>query len=208
MAAQRKSKSGSGRGGRRETGGFLRAVKGAVQSGLERIVSALPPADDSLDAMDLLKAQHRYVDKLFADIENADGAPKTRAFRELADMLAIHATIEERVFYPGVKTASTEELLREAAEEHLAMKRVLADLLELSTDGDEFDAKLSVLKEEVHHHALEEEEGKLFPKLRAEMDPDYMAALAGEMIALMVGLQWKGDARHAVPAETDQAAPV
>jgi hypothetical protein len=156
--------------------------------------------------MDLLKAQHRYVDELFSRIQAAGGGRKMGAFRELADMLAMHATIEERIFYPGVKLRSTEELLRESAAEHLAMKRVLADLLDIAIDSHEFDAKLELLKEEVHHHAVEEEERKLFPILRAELDRDYMAGLAGEMIAFMVGLETKGAARNGVRRETRQAA--
>jgi hemerythrin superfamily protein len=196
-------KSNGGRGG-----GIVQTVRDAVRGGMEKIVNVLPVSDDSLNALDLLKAQHRYVDKLFAAVASAQGARKASAFRELADLLAMHATIEEQVFYPGVKKASTEELLRESLEEHLAMKRVLADLLQTSPDSAEFDAKLSVLKEEVHHHAIEEEEGKLFPKLRDELDEGYLAGLAGEMIALMVGLQLKGNASAGVPAETGQAAPL
>ena len=186
---------------------MLGAARDAVRGGLQRLAH-LGAGDDGLDAMDLLKAQHRYVDKLFAQVEGARGAQKASAFRELADMLAVHATIEERIFYPTVKMASTEELLHESAEEHLAMKRVLADLLAADTDSDDFDAKLTVLQELVVHHAKEEEEGKLFPKLRAEADPDLMAALAGEMIALMVELQQQGRPRDAVPSETAEAAPL
>jgi hypothetical protein len=74
--------------------------------------------------------------------------------------------------------------------------------------GETFDAKLSVLEEQVHHHAIEEEEAKLFPMVRAAVDDDYRAALAGEMIALMVEAQEKGAPRNAIPAETDEAAPL
>ena len=162
---------------------------------------------DDLDAIDLLRAQHRAVDGLFRQIQAAKGTSKAASFRELADLLAVHATIEEWIFYPGVRSAETEELLAESTEEHLAMKRTLADMLDEDVDGETFDAKLSVLQEQVHHHAIEEEEAKLFPKVRAATDDDYRAAMAGAMIALMVELQQKGAPRNDVPAETEEAAP-
>jgi len=163
---------------------------------------------DDLDALDLLRAQHRAIDLLFRAIQSAKGATKSTSVRELADMLAVHATIEEWIFYPGVRSAGTEELLAESSEEHLAMKRTLADMLDEDVSGDAFDAKLSLLQEQVHHHAIEEEEAKLFPKVRAATDEDYRAALAGAMIALMVELQQKGAPRKTIPSETDEAAPL
>jgi hemerythrin superfamily protein len=195
--SRRDSKKGSG----------LKAMAGAVLGGISKIARAMG-SDDNLDATDLLKAQHRYVEKLFAEIQKSTGARKAAAFRELADMLAVHATIEEKIFYPNVKTARTEDMLAESVEEHLAMKRTLADLMEMDTNGEDFDATLKVLEEEVTHHAKQEEERKLFPLVRAEQDEDFRAALAGEMIALMVALDQRGNPRAAVPSETSAPAPI
>jgi len=192
---------------RGKPGGLFRTMGSALSKGLDNIARAMATADD-LDGLDLLKAQHRAVDRLFRDIQSAKGARKATSFRELADLLAVHATIEEWIFYPGVRSAETEELLAESREEHLAMKRTLADLLDQDVAGETFDAKLSVLEEQVHHHAMEEEEGKLFPKVRAATYDDYRAALAGAMIALMVELQEKAAPRDAVRAETREAAPL
>src|SRR6266850_440469 len=72
--------------------------------------------DESLDAVDLLKAQHRRVEDLFGEIEKAHGKRKGDLFDELADALAIHAAVEEEIFYPAVKMAETEQVLREAVE--------------------------------------------------------------------------------------------
>jgi hypothetical protein len=196
------------RNGSSEKRGIFATVAGMVSSGLAAVLEATEP-DDSLDAIDLLRAQHRYVEKLFSQIESARGSSNKRAaFRELADILAIHATIEERIFYPAVKSRATTELLAESAEEHLAMKRSIADILENDVAGDEFDAKLSVLQEQVHHHAVEEEERKLFLIVRKETDADFRAGLASEMIGLMVELEDKGSPRDAIPDETDRAVHV
>jgi hypothetical protein len=118
-----------------------------------------------MNAIDLLKQQHRDVEDLFEEFEGAgEGAKKTRErlCREISDQLAIHAEIEEKLFYPESKQEATEELLRESVEEHLQMKRMIADLLEGGTEDEQFVAKMTVLKEEVEHHVKEEEED-LFP---------------------------------------------
>src|SRR5438309_872588 len=98
-----------------------------------------------MNAIEMLEAQHRQVEQLFSRIENAQGEEKWRLFLEVADALAIHATIEERHFYPAVKEKRTEDILLEALEEHLTVKRTLADLLRTEIGDETFDAKLKVL---------------------------------------------------------------
>jgi len=124
-----------------------------------------------MNAIKMLKQQHREVEKLFKQFESAKSAgPRQKAFEEIADALAVHATIEEKHFYPAVKKAQTEDILLEAVEEHLEIKRVIADLLEMDGGEDQFAAKVKVLQEDVEHH-VEEEEGEMFPKCRkAKMD--------------------------------------
>lgn len=199
----------SGRGAKQASTGIFGNMVRVATDGLNRLADAVSSSDsDSLNAMDLLKAQHRAVDKLFAQVQEATGSEKRASFRELAELLTIHAAIEEKVFYPAVNRPATRDLLMESVEEHLAMKRLLADLMSLDSADDAFDAKLKVLEEQVHHHAIEEEEGELFPRLREGFDNDYMAALAGEMIALMVDLQQKTEARRAALIETEEATPI
>ena len=119
-----------------------------------------------MNAIDLLKSQHREVEKLFAELEKAkDSRQKQKLFGELADSLAGHATIEEHQFYPAVRAKRTEDILLESLEEHLGIKRVLADLLKIDANDKTFDAKLKVLKEQVEHHVGEEEK-ELFPKVK------------------------------------------
>ena len=160
-----------------------------------------------MNALDLLIEQHDEVEDLFDMIEKASGEKKTELFEELADKLAAHATIEEKLFYPTVKRKETAELLMESSEEHLAIKRVLADLIEMDTDDEHFDAKLTVMREEVDHHAREEEEEKLFPKVRKLMSSEELEALGGEMEALFEQLLSE-EPRMSVADETDHAAPI
>lgn len=159
-----------------------------------------------VNVLDLLEGQHREVDALIAELESSRG-DRAAVFRSLADKLAAHATVEEKIFYPAVMRSKTSEQLHESVEEHLAIKRVLADLLDLdpAADRDRFDAKLSVLKETVTHHAHEEEETKLFPVVRKIMTADELAALGNEVLAMFEDLM-AHEPRRNVPAETDHAA--
>jgi hemerythrin superfamily protein len=141
--------------------------------------------DNQLNALDLLIEQHDEVDLLIKRLkeEELEGQDKMFLFFELADKLAAHASMEEQIFYPAVRAKQTEEILLESTEEHLSIKRVLADMLTTDLDDPRFEAQLSLLEEQVEHHAREEEEGELFPKLRNLMTGQELAALGSEMLA-------------------------
>jgi hypothetical protein len=163
---------------------------------------------ETTDALELLRQQHDEVDELIGRIEDSDEADeKEELFVQLADKLAAHSAIEEKLFYPSVLDDQTEEQLLEATEEHLAVKRVLADMLALDVDDEHWDAKLSVLKEEVRHHARDEEEGKLFKILEGQLTDDFRAALGNEMLAMFEDLLER-EPRMQVPSETSEAAPL
>ncbi len=161
---------------------------------------------ETTDILELLKMQHDEVDELIGKIEDSDDpGEKAELFTELADNLAAHATMEEKLFYPSVMAKQTEELLIESTEEHLSVKRILADMLSLDVEDAHFDAKLTVLKEQVRHHAREEEEGELFPKVRKLLDKDELAALGNDCLAMFEAVLATGPSKQ-VPAETAQAA--
>ena len=161
-----------------------------------------------MDAIELLMQQHAEVDELFEQIESAKAPQKKWAlFEEVADKLAVHATIEERHFYPAVKARRTEDILLESLEEHLSIKRLLADLLDTPADDQTFDAKIKVLQEQVEHH-VGEEESDLFPKVRKLLDATELDALEQEMVAEQEQLLEEGEPRAAVPQQTDEPAHI
>ncbi len=57
-----------------------------------------------------------------------------------------------------------EELVKEGVEEHHVVKILMDEIEDLMPDDDAFVAKMTVLIENVEHHAEEEEE-ELFPQL-------------------------------------------
>jgi iron-sulfur cluster repair protein YtfE (RIC family) len=161
-----------------------------------------------LDVLDILRTQHDDVFQLIEDLEAGKG-DRSEIFDELADKLAAHTAVEEKIFYPAVLDDTTNDMLHEAVEEHLAVKRLLSDMLGLDPENDkeEFDAKLAVLKEDLEHHAREEEEDKLFPFVRKSKSTDERAALANEVLAMfedMIGTE----PRFEIPEETREAAPL
>jgi hemerythrin superfamily protein len=122
------------------------------------------------DAIAFLKSEHRAVEDLFKKFEKAgDGATKQK--RQLVDQmiaeLSRHAAIEEQVLYPWCREyieGEDDEVL-EALEEHHVVKWLLWELESLSARDERFDAKVTVMMENVRHH-VEEEESDLFSDLR------------------------------------------
>lgn len=161
--------------------------------------------DTTTDVLEILAAQHAEVDELIEQIEKGEGGSKAALFTELADKLAAHASVEETFFYPTIMAEGTEDLLKESVEEHLSVKRLLADMIAVGVDDESFDAKLTVLKEQVGHHAHKEEEAKLFPKLREMYSADERAALGNEFLVQFEELMLSHPYKN-VPAETGAPA--
>src|SRR5947208_15633096 len=133
-----------------------------------------------MDAIALLKKDHRTVESLFARFEK-------KPSKEIADRfvreLAIHAAIEEQVFYPVLrkraeseKLEEAEEKVLEALEEHHVAKWVLSEIQDLDEDDERFEAKCMVLIESVRHH-VKEEEGPLFRFARRLFKRDQLTEL-------------------------------
>ena len=160
-----------------------------------------------MDAVKLLTTQHRELEALLKKIEEADDKAKATLFTQAADQLTVHITAEEQLFYPAVRAKRTEDILLESLEEHLSLKRLLADLLALAASEQTFEPKFKVLKEQTEHHHEEEEE-HLFPKVEKLLDESQRATLGDEMQALQKQLKQQGDPSAAVTEQTDAAAPL
>jgi hemerythrin superfamily protein len=160
-----------------------------------------------MNAIELLKQQHDEVEELFEQFEKARGAKKEIIFGKIADALAIHATIEEKAFYPSCKAEDTEELLREAVEEHLSVKRLLADAMRCEPDDPQFEAKAAVIKEQVLEH-VKEEEKELFPMVKKLFSRDELEDLGVVMEDMARELAAMGSPREQVPSETGAPAPL
>jgi hemerythrin superfamily protein len=132
-----------------------------------------------MDAITLLKQDHKTVEKLFKQFEKAkQPAQQRKIARQVIKELSIHAAIEEMLFYPAVRARvpKAEETVLEALEEHYIVKWVLSELEDMKPDHERFKAKMTVMIESVRHH-VEEEESELFPDVRKAIKRKELAEL-------------------------------
>jgi hemerythrin superfamily protein len=140
-----------------------------------------------MDAIVLLKDDHKTVEKLFRGFEQAgDRAMKTK--RRLVDQmireLTVHAYIEEQLFYPAARAAApdTTDHVLESIEEHHVVVWLLSELVGMDPADERFTAKVTVLIENVRHH-VEEEEQDWFPQVRKAMGRKVLQQLGEDMAA-------------------------
>jgi len=123
------------------------------------------------DAVQLLTNDHREVKALFKKYDklvSADAQPEERQKLALliCNMLTVHATIEEEIFYPAARDALSEvDLLNEAEVEHASAKDLIAQIETMDPMDSLYDAKVTVLGEYIDHH-VQEEENEMFPKAK------------------------------------------
>jgi hemerythrin superfamily protein len=116
------------------------------------------PSQNHLDAIALLKADHRKVEELFATFEAATSAAKKQALVEkICTELSAHTVIEEEIFYPACRGNVEEDLLNEGYVEHNGSKVLIAELIASAPNEEFYDAKVKVLSEQIEHHVHEEE---------------------------------------------------
>ena len=124
----------------------------------------------AIDAIDILKADHEKVTKLFKEFErlhqDESDAEAESVAQEICNELTIHATVEEEIFYPELREAiDDEDLIDEAEVEHATAKDLIADISGMTYADDKFAAKVTVLGEYIAHHVKEEHE-EMFPLAR------------------------------------------
>jgi hemerythrin-like domain-containing protein len=131
-------------------------------------------SDAPRDAIALLKQDHRTVEQLFDQFEEADEGELAAIAERVCQLLTVHAQIEEEILYPAAKEQFEDEeelaLVNEAAVEHGTAKDLIAKIEEMTPDDEAFKATVKVLSEYIKHH-VKEEEGELFPALKqTELD--------------------------------------
>lgn len=136
------------------------------------------------DPVALLKEDHTLVKGLFDKFESAKSeGPKVKAARQALIELKVHAAIEEEIFYPAfdkqLGNKEAHEVYLEAEEEHHVAHMLIAELDGLADDDEHFEAKFTVLAENVRHH-IEEEETQMLPKAK-ELGKELLMQLGEQM---------------------------
>lgn len=121
----------------------------------------------TMNAVALIKADHKKVKALFSEFEKTEEMEeKIRIAHEAIKELKIHAIIEEDIFYPAVRQEiGDEELMNEAEEEHRVAKTLIKELEKADSSDEHFEAKFTVLAENVRHH-IKEEETEMLPETK------------------------------------------
>ena len=138
------------------------------------------PESQVLDAIALLKQDHRTVEDLFAQFEKASGEGRKQTIAEQICLeLSVHAKIEEEIFYPACEGKVEEDLLKEAYVEHDGAKLLIAQIMAGEPSDEFYEAKVTVLQEQIEHHVEEEEkrmEGLFSQARKAGLDMDALGA--------------------------------
>jgi hemerythrin superfamily protein len=142
----------------------------------------------STDAIVLLKNDHKEIKKLFRQFESAgENATKRKGeiVREIIEALTVHTYIENEVMYPEVRKLlpGLEDDVLESYEEHHVADLLCAELHTMKPEDERFDAKTTVLIENVTHH-IDEEEQDWFPKVREGLNRKQLQEIGARMIEL------------------------
>jgi hemerythrin superfamily protein len=153
------------------------------------------------DAIEFLQAQHRAAERLFAAYWAAPAAGDQRPLLlELADVLTAHSTIEERHFYPALRSDETNALLEDSYDDHRELKEIILHLLDVGPLDETFSAELEQLQARIQEHVAVEER-ELFPRARSLLGAERLARLAAAMTATMKELHDDGPAHEHLAAE-------
>src|SRR6202044_779420 len=132
------------------------------------------PRSGQVDAIALLKADHRQVETWFEQFEHARSAGRKQALAtKICNALKVHTEIEEEIFYPAFLSATADkDMHHEAVVEHAGAKELIAQIEEMNAGDDYFEAKVTVLSEMIKHHVKEEEQpGGMFAEAKkSDMD--------------------------------------
>lgn len=140
----------------------------------------------STDAIVLLKQDHKEILKAFQDFEKAgENATKTKGkiVDRIIELLTVHTYLENEVMYPRVRALlpDLEDDIDESYEEHHVADLLVVELAAMKPDAERFDAKTTVLIENVRHH-ISEEEDEWFPQVREGLGRKQLQEIGAEML--------------------------
>lgn len=167
------------------------------------------------DAVALLTADHAEVRKLFkqfASLKDKEDREheKAQVVAEVCRALTLHADLEEELIYPAAReTIDNDDLVDEAEVEHQSAKILIGELEAMEPGDPLYNAKMTVLSEQIEHH-VKEEEGEMFPRLKkSRLDlKDLGAVLKARKAELSAIKQQKPNGRGRIaPAIPSKAKP-
>ena len=139
------------------------------------------------DAIVLLKSDHKDVKALFRRFQKkgTSDAAKGQLVAKIIELLTVHTYIENECMYPEVRKLlpDVEDDILESYEEHHVADVLIVELNSMTPDDERFEAKTTVLIENVSHH-IEEEEQEWFPKVREGLSRSQLQDLGARMLEM------------------------
>jgi iron-sulfur cluster repair protein YtfE (RIC family) len=139
----------------------------------------------STDAIVLLRNDHQEVRQQFRAFRKQDQTPeqKQRIVDTIIELLTVHTYIENEVMYPRVRELlpDLEDDVLESYEEHHVADVLTMELAAMGPEDERFEAKTTVLIENVEHH-MQEEEQDWFPKVREGLGRKQLQELGEELL--------------------------
>src|SRR4029434_9364241 len=136
-----------------------------------------------MDALELLKTDHKTVKELFKKAEGSENKKQQlQLFEKIKTVLETHTHIEETVFYPAVaKNEELKDMVLESLEEHKQVKTLPREMAHLLSESKTSHPKLNAMSEHAEDHTEEEEEGKMCPKIRQLMTAEALEQLGRQL---------------------------
>lgn len=150
--------------------------------------------------IDVIIADHRAVEKVFAELETGRGSSQHR--RDLTDHviaeLVRHSVAEEQYLYPAARDllSDGDSIVDHELEEHAEAEQVMKSLDGLDPADPTFDELVNSLIRDIRHH-LEDEEEDLLPRLRAACTTEQLEELGQKVL----------DAKEKAPTRPHPSAP-
>jgi hemerythrin superfamily protein len=181
---------------------------GKVRTPASQKTAGTAQARKDNDAVAILEADHAKVKTLFNAFKRlkkagGSGADKEKIVTQICDELVIHTTVEEEIFYPAVRKAiHDDDLMDEADVEHAGAKDLIKQLRDMKPGDSHYDAKVTVLGEEIDHHVQEEQDDMFKKARRAKIDIVTLGAIILERKRELQGQVAQGD--HPAPLPDEQ----
>src|SRR3954471_11137234 len=138
------------------------------------------------DVIELLEHDHREVEEMFGEFEQATD-PQER--RTIADKIIIelvrHSEAEEQAVYPAMaaKIEGGKDLVEHEISEHSEAEQIMKELDGMDPGNPEFGVLMSQLQSAIREH-IQEEEGDAFPRFRQAVGNDELEKLGSKVQTL------------------------
>jgi iron-sulfur cluster repair protein YtfE (RIC family) len=136
-----------------------------------------------MNVIDLLKQDHERVNRLFKKVKDTPPSAHPALFKQIYAELDVHTHLEEKIFYPALIKAGDKplnDITREGIEEHRQAKMFLGELKKLTPANKQYEAKLTVLMEDIEHH-VKEEESDMFKQAEDQLSAEALDRLTTRM---------------------------